>query len=86
MVPAFAAPTAAAAYPNRLFFTYIPIGAIMDEWYPTGGETDFEFKRILKPLQAFRERYHGDWRAGPPHRAMRWAMAAATMRARAPAT
>src|SRR5271165_5176753 len=56
MVPAFAAPTLGATqFPNRLFFTYIPIGAIMDEWYPTGGETGFQFKRILKPVQAFRE-------------------------------
>ena len=54
MVPAFAAP-AATAYPNRLFFTYIPIGAIMDEWFPTGTEKDFQFKRILKPLTPFRD-------------------------------
>jgi hypothetical protein len=54
MVPAFAAP-AATQYPNRLFFTYIPIGAIMDEWFPTGNETDFTFKRILKPLTPFKE-------------------------------
>ena len=49
MVPAFAAPGVGATFPNRLFFTYIPIGAIMDEWYPTGGETGFEFipRRIL---------------------------------------
>jgi len=53
MTPAFAAPT--AAYPNRLFFTYIPIGAIMDEWIPTGTETDFQFKRILQPLTPFKE-------------------------------
>jgi hypothetical protein len=38
-----------------LFFTYIPIGAIMDEWFPTGGEKDFEFKRILKPLTPFKD-------------------------------
>jgi len=56
MVPAFAAPsTKAAVFPNRLFFTYIPIGAIMEEWFPTGGETGFEFKRILKPLTAFKD-------------------------------
>jgi len=54
MVPAFAAP-AATKYPNRLFFTYIPIGAIMDEWFPTGDETDFQFKRILKPLTPFKD-------------------------------
>lgn len=56
MVPAMAATTAAATqYPNRLLFTYIPIGAIMDEWFPTGGEKDFQFKRILKPLTPFRD-------------------------------
>ena len=55
MVPAFAAPTLGTQFPNRLFFTYIPIGAIMDEWFPSGGETDFEFKRILKPLTAFKQ-------------------------------
>jgi len=55
MVPAFGAPALGKTFPNRLFFTYIPIGAIMDEWYPTGGETGFEFKRILKPVQSFRD-------------------------------
>ena len=54
MVPAFAAP-AAVQYPNRLFFTYIPIGAIMDEWFPTGSERDFQFKRILQPLTAYKD-------------------------------
>jgi len=54
MVPAFAGPSLGATYPNRLFFTYIPIGAIMDEWFPTGGEKDFEFKRILKPLTPYK--------------------------------
>ena len=54
MTPAFAAP-AAKTIPNRLLFTYIPIGAIMDEWWPAGGEKDFQFKRILKPLAPFSE-------------------------------
>jgi hypothetical protein len=54
MVPAFAAPSATQP-PNRLFFTYIPIGAIMEEWYPTGGEKDFQFKRILKPIADFHD-------------------------------
>jgi hypothetical protein len=53
MVPAFAAPALASAAPNRLLFTYIPIGAIMEEWFPTGSEKDFQFKRILKPLSGF---------------------------------
>ena len=54
MAPAFAAP-AQKIIPNRVLFTYIPIGAVMDEWWPTGGERDFQFKRILKPLTPFRE-------------------------------
>ncbi len=54
MVPAFAAP-GSTTFPNRLFFTYIPTGAVMEEWFPTGGERDFEFKRILKPLADFKQ-------------------------------
>jgi hypothetical protein len=55
MVPAFAAPSLGSQFPNRLLFTYIPIGAIMEEWFPDGGETDFQFRRILKSLTPFRE-------------------------------
>jgi hypothetical protein len=51
MVPAL---TAAASTPKRLLFTYIPIGAVMDQWWPSGGERDFEFKRVLQPLTPFR--------------------------------
>ena len=41
MVPAFAGPAVAAAQPpSRLLFTYIPIGAVMEQWFPTGGERD----------------------------------------------
>ncbi len=54
MVPAFAGPTLGTTFPNRLYFTYIPIGAIMEEWSPEGGEIDFRFKRILQPLTPFR--------------------------------
>jgi hypothetical protein len=55
MIPPFAgAATVAAKVPNRLLFTYIPIGAIMSEWIPDGTEKDYRFKRILKPLEAFK--------------------------------
>lgn len=53
MVPAFAAPGAAKA-PNRLLFTYVPIGAVMEEWWPEGSGKDFKLKRVLKPLEPFR--------------------------------
>ena len=55
MVPAFAASTLGNTFPNRLLFTYIPIGAIMEEWFPAGGATDFQFKRILQPLTPFKQ-------------------------------
>ena len=58
MVPAFASPAAAAASPNRLVFTYIPIGATMKEWTPTGEGSGYTFSRILKPLEPFREDFN----------------------------
>lgn len=55
MTPALATAATAAKVPNRLLFTYIPIGAVMEEWFPTGGERDFQFRRILKPLAPFKD-------------------------------
>jgi hypothetical protein len=57
MVPALTAQTRTAANPlPRLGFVYIPHGAIMDQWTPKTEGTDFEFTRILKPLEPFRNR------------------------------
>lgn len=39
----------------RLAFVYVPNGIIMEEWTPGSAGKDFEFSRILKPLEAFRE-------------------------------
>jgi Protein of unknown function (DUF1552) len=47
--------TAAAGSP-RLGFVYVPHGAIMDQWTPKTEGPDFEFTRILKPLEPFRDR------------------------------
>ncbi len=55
MTPAFAGPAALNQAPTRLFFTYIPIGATMDQWVPKGTGADYEMSRILKPLTAFRD-------------------------------
>ena len=47
--------TAAAPLP-RLGFVYVPHGAIMDQWTPAAEGAGFEFTRILKPLEPFRDR------------------------------
>src|SRR5579871_2059843 len=38
----------------RIGFVYLPHGAIMDQWTPKQEGADFEFTRILKPLEPFR--------------------------------
>jgi hypothetical protein len=53
MRPALA--TEPAKAPLRLAFTYIPNGVTMRDWKPTGEGAAFEFSRILKPLEPFRE-------------------------------
>src|SRR5712671_1553949 len=53
MVPAFKA--SAAAEPVRRFGAiYVPHGKIMAEWTPQSTGANFEFSRILKPLEPFR--------------------------------
>jgi len=46
----------AAAPSSRLGFVYVPHGAIMDNWTPATEGAGFEFTRILKPLEPFRDR------------------------------
>jgi hypothetical protein len=41
---------------SRVGFVYVPHGAIMDQWTPTTEGTGFEFPKILKPLEPFRDR------------------------------
>jgi hypothetical protein len=52
MFPAMATPAAA---PRRLAVVYVPNGVIMKDWKPAGTGADFEFTRILKPLERFRQ-------------------------------
>jgi hypothetical protein len=55
MVPAQTALTKTAAAPaSRLGFVYVPHGAIMAQWTPEKDGRDFEFTRILKPLEPYR--------------------------------
>ena len=55
MTPAFAAPLGRAAQrPLRLAFTYVPNGITMNEWTPAAQGRAFEYTRVMKPLEAFR--------------------------------
>ena len=66
MTPAFASQAGASAslagnqvsarHAQRLIFTYIPNGVTMEAWTPAATGTSFEYTRILKPLEAFRDR------------------------------
>lgn len=46
---------AAASAAKRVAFVYVPNGIVMNHWTPTGTEPGFEFSRILKPIEAFRD-------------------------------
>jgi hypothetical protein len=54
MTPAFALQRAKEA-PLRLAFTYVPNGVTMADWTPKGVGAAFEYSRILKPLEPFRQ-------------------------------
>jgi hypothetical protein len=57
MVPAFTAQAKTAAAPAiRLGYMYRPNGYIKQYWTPDTVGPNFDFKRSLKPLEAFRER------------------------------
>jgi Protein of unknown function (DUF1552) len=45
---------AAGALPKRMAFVYIPNGATMPAWTPTGVGTGYELPRILQPLSTFK--------------------------------
>ena len=39
----------------RLAFVYVPNGIVMEEWTPAATGRDYQFTRILKPLEKFRD-------------------------------
>jgi hypothetical protein len=53
MTPAFAATPRQA--PVRLAFTYVPNGITMEEWTPGAAGRAFDYTRVLKPLEPFRQ-------------------------------
>lgn len=56
MRPAMAAATSKAGMAaRRIGVVYVPNGIWMNEWLPAKTGRDFEFTRILKPLEKFRE-------------------------------
>ena len=55
MVPALSAQAKSGAAPvTRYGFVMIPHGVINEQWIPATAGRDFEFKRIMKPLEPFR--------------------------------
>ncbi len=53
MTPAFSAP---AKSPARLAFLYVPNGVVnIDWWTPQGEGKNYQFSRLLKPLESLRE-------------------------------
>jgi hypothetical protein len=56
MIPAHTAwADTAAAVKTRLGFVYFPHGAVQKFWTPEGTGKDFQFSRILKPIEPMRE-------------------------------
>jgi hypothetical protein len=55
MRPALAAATGGKAAAQRLAVVYVPNGIVMNQWLPEKTGAGFEFTRILKPLETYRE-------------------------------
>ena len=56
MVPSFTALAQTPANPRTRFgAVFVPNGAIMESWTPSGVGSGFEFSPILKPLEPFRD-------------------------------
>ena len=58
MIPALSAQSKVAAKPQfRAAFVYTPHGVILDKWVPKTTGAGYEMTPILKPLEAFRDRF-----------------------------
>jgi len=59
MLPALTAQSKTAAKTQfRAAFIYTPHGVILDKWVPKAAGADYEITPILKPLEAFRDRFN----------------------------
>ncbi|MBS1830718.1 MAG: DUF1552 domain-containing protein [Acidobacteria bacterium] len=54
MRPAFAAPSTTGKHPRRIGVVYVPNGIVMKDWKVEATGADFQFTRIMKPLEALR--------------------------------
>ena len=58
MIPALSAQSKVAAKPQfRAAFVYTPHGVILDKWVPKTTGAGYEITPILKPIEAFRDRF-----------------------------
>ena len=48
--------SAQSAFPKRVITVFSPNGVIDDEFFPSGGERDFQLKQGLEPLQPYRQK------------------------------
>jgi hypothetical protein len=55
MHPALAAPATGSKPARRLAVVYVPNGIVMNDWLPAATGPNFEYTRILKPLESHRE-------------------------------
>jgi hypothetical protein len=55
MTPAFARAAQMNTPTLRLGFTYVPNGITMNQWTPAATGAGFEFARVMKPLEPFRQ-------------------------------
>jgi hypothetical protein len=53
MLPAFGAST--PPVPARMLYVYAPTGIMPQHWTPTAEGRNFEFQRVMKPLEKYRE-------------------------------
>ncbi len=53
---ALQAATTATGAPLRTAFVFFPNGAIPSQWWPQGGERDFDLRATLQPLEGLRDR------------------------------
>ncbi len=57
MTPAFATPAKANGLaPTRMMFAYVPNGIIMQDWTPDATGPNYDFKRVMKPLEPLRQK------------------------------
>ncbi len=83
MIPALAAASATKA-PVRLGFVFHPVGMILNKWMPATEGTGFEIHADHEGAGAVPRAPDRLHRPGAGATAARWAMARATMRAKAP--